>query len=74
MSVAKHWRMKAQRYRLEGTLCQSCGQAIFLPRPLCPHCRGGIAVAITAAPLPEPAIAEGAMPAWSPPEMQRRRG
>lgn len=38
MEIPRHWRLKAQRYRLEGSLCPVCGQPIFPPRPLCPSC------------------------------------
>lgn len=38
MQVARHWRLKAQRYQLQGYVCLKCGQAIFPPRPVCPHC------------------------------------
>ena len=38
MEIARHWRLKAQRYRLQGSTCPTCGQPSFPPRPLCPHC------------------------------------
>jgi hypothetical protein len=38
MEVPRHWRLKAQRYRLQGTACRVCGQATFPPRPVCPEC------------------------------------
>ena len=38
MEVPRHWRMKAQRYRLEGVRCTICGQFTFPPRPVCSHC------------------------------------
>jgi uncharacterized OB-fold protein len=38
MEIPRHWRLKAQRYRLEGTTCPSCGEFIFPPHPVCPHC------------------------------------
>jgi uncharacterized OB-fold protein len=38
MEIPRHWRLKAQRYRLEGSSCPTCGQPIFPPRPVCPHC------------------------------------
>jgi hypothetical protein len=39
MENPRHWRLRAQRYRLEGSLCPVCGQPIFPPRPVCPHCK-----------------------------------
>ncbi len=38
MEIARHWRLKAQRYRLQGSLCPTCGRPSFPPRPFCPHC------------------------------------
>jgi uncharacterized OB-fold protein len=38
MEIPRHWRLKAQRYRLEGSVCPTCGQLSFPPRPVCPHC------------------------------------
>jgi uncharacterized OB-fold protein len=38
MEIPRHWRLKAQRYRLEGSVCRICGQANFPPRPVCPYC------------------------------------
>jgi len=38
MEVPRLWRLKAQRYRLEGSVCPTCGQRSFPPRPVCPHC------------------------------------
>jgi len=38
MEIPRHWRLKAQRYRLEGSTCPNCGQPILPPRPVCPHC------------------------------------
>ncbi len=38
MEIPRHWRLKAQRYRLRGALCPICGQPSFPPRLVCPHC------------------------------------
>ena len=38
MEIPRHWRLKAQRYRLLGSTCPTCGQLSFPPRPVCPHC------------------------------------
>lgn len=38
MEVPRHWRLRAQRYRLEGSLCPGCGKPTFPPRPVCSHC------------------------------------
>jgi len=38
MEIPRHWRLKAQRYRLEGSTCSNCGQRVFPPRPVCSHC------------------------------------
>ena len=39
MEIARHWRLKGPRYRLEGSVCPICGQLSFPPRPACPDCR-----------------------------------
>ncbi len=36
--VANDWRLRGQRYRLEGEVCDHCGAAIFPPRDICPEC------------------------------------
>ncbi len=38
MEVARHWRLRRQRYRLEGEECPVCGAKIFPPRDVCPVC------------------------------------
>ncbi len=38
MEIPNYWRLKAQRYRLEGSTCPICGQVTFPPRPVCPDC------------------------------------
>ena len=38
MENPRHWRLRAQRYRLEGSSCPGCGRLLFPPRTLCPQC------------------------------------
>lgn len=38
MEIPRHWRLKAQRYRLEGWVCPTCSQPAFPPHPVCYHC------------------------------------
>ena len=38
MEIPRHWRLKAQRYRLEGSICPGCGEPMFPPRPVCTKC------------------------------------
>ncbi|HEX9387320.1 MAG TPA: zinc ribbon domain-containing protein [Anaerolineales bacterium] len=38
MEIPRHWRLKAQRYRLEGSVCPTCGRYFFPPRPVCHQC------------------------------------
>lgn len=38
MGVPRHWRLKAQSFRLEGSTCPTYGQLSFLSRPVCPRC------------------------------------
>lgn len=36
--IAQHWRLKRQRYSLEGEVCHHCESKIFPPRDICPNC------------------------------------
>lgn len=38
MSLAKHWRLQDQRYRLTGMQCQDCGAKMLPRRLVCPQC------------------------------------
>jgi hypothetical protein len=38
MEVARHWRLKKQRYGLAGEVCEACGSKLFPPRDVCPEC------------------------------------
>ena len=38
MEVARHWRLKKQRYALVGEVCPHCETKIFPPRDICPDC------------------------------------
>lgn len=38
MEVARHWRLKKQRYALVGESCPHCESKIFPPRDICPDC------------------------------------
>jgi hypothetical protein len=39
MDIARHWRLRDQRYQLQGTTCTRCGNRMFPPRIVCPECR-----------------------------------
>jgi len=39
MSLAKHWRMQGQRYRLIGVQCEDCGAKLLPRRVVCPQCK-----------------------------------
>ncbi len=39
MNLALNWRLKDQRYRLEGTVCGNCGTKFFPPREVCAECK-----------------------------------
>ncbi len=39
MDLARSWRLKDQRYRLEGCVCKSCGAKFFPPRQVCTECK-----------------------------------
>ncbi len=38
-SLAAIWRKTPQRYRMETTMCETCGTHFFPPRNWCPTCR-----------------------------------
>lgn len=38
MHVAQNWRIKTQRYTLQGEICPNCHNKIFPPRDVCPDC------------------------------------
>ncbi len=40
MEIARHWRLKQQRYALVGEVCPHCDAKLFPPRDVCPHCGG----------------------------------
>jgi hypothetical protein len=37
MENPRHWRLRAQRYRLEASSCPVCRRLFFPPRLLCTH-------------------------------------
>lgn len=39
MELARHWRLKKQRYALHGEVCPHCQTKIFPPRDVCPVCK-----------------------------------
>ena len=39
MDIARNWRLREQRYRLQGTACLACGTLHFPPREVCRACR-----------------------------------
>ena len=38
MEIARHWRLKQQRYSLMGGTCPHCDHKMFPPRRICPNC------------------------------------
>jgi hypothetical protein len=38
MEISRNWRLRYQRYKLEGTKCMDCGNVSFPPRRVCPKC------------------------------------
>ena len=49
MEIPRHWRLKAQRYRLEGSVCPLCQRLVFPPRRTCSCCHNQLAGIITGA-------------------------
>ena len=40
MDIPRTWRLRDQRYLLQGTVCSDCGQHSFPPVMVCGSCRG----------------------------------
>ena len=40
MGLAADWRNRSQRLSLVGEVCPTCGEKLFPPRDVCPHCQG----------------------------------
>ena len=40
MEVPRYWRIRNQRYGLQGEVCPHCQAKIFPPRDVCPECGG----------------------------------
>jgi uncharacterized OB-fold protein len=38
MGIPSTWRLRNQRLALVGEVCHTCGNSIFPPRDVCPHC------------------------------------
>ena len=38
MEIPRHWRLRKQRYAMEGEICPHCTAKIFPPRDICPEC------------------------------------
>lgn len=38
MEIARHWRLRKQRYALVGEVCPHCNTKLFPPRDMCPEC------------------------------------
>jgi len=38
MDIARHWRLRKQRYQMLGEVCPHCDAKIFPPRDICPDC------------------------------------
>ncbi len=39
MDIPRYWRLRNQRYHLEGSQCTNCGRFFFPPRQICPVCK-----------------------------------
>jgi len=39
MDIPRYWRLKKQRYRLQGKKCKDCGNLSFPPRLVCQKCK-----------------------------------
>ncbi|MBD3223477.1 MAG: transcriptional regulator [Caldithrix sp.] len=39
MDIPRYWRLRNQRYKLEGSRCKACGKLFFPPRQICTKCK-----------------------------------
>lgn len=39
MDIPRYWRLREQRYRLQGKKCTDCGELSFPPRIVCSSCK-----------------------------------
>ncbi len=39
MNLPQMWRLRDQRYRLEGAQCMNCGERMFPRKQICPNCK-----------------------------------
>jgi len=46
MEIPRHWRLKTQRYRLEGLRCPDCGALMLPPRPVCMKCHRSVRLTV----------------------------
>lgn len=44
MDIPRYWRLRDQRYRLQGKKCVDCGNLSFPPRIICPKCNSRNAI------------------------------
>jgi len=42
MELVRYWRLNAQRYTLQGSVCTVCGKAHVAQRPVCDVCGASI--------------------------------
>ncbi len=56
MEIARHWRLKAQRYRFIGSICPGCEQVTFPPRLVCPHCNSKMVERVDCVPVAFPML------------------
>ncbi len=40
LNLPQIWRLRDQRYRLEGAQCMNCNERLFPSRAICPRCKG----------------------------------
>ena len=45
MDIPRYWRLKKQRYRLQGLKCLDCGTLSFPPRLVCRNCKSRNSIA-----------------------------
>ncbi len=41
MEIPRHWRLRKQRYSMQGGICPGCETKMFPAREICPNCGYG---------------------------------
>lgn len=68
--TTKNWRLRPEKYRLEGTRCNNCGKTIWPGRTVCPVCNSQDMSRYRFSHYGKLAAAQFGPSAWSPMQLQ----